>query len=96
MNGYDFIPLIVQLKDLLFLSGCFAADEGEEAALAIAELDGISERLEIGDTSALEALRHLFAQAGFLHMTALDNGWSEIYDELAEMIESNAGNGPFI
>ena len=96
MNGYDFIPLIVQLKDLLFLSGCFAADEGEEAALVIAELDGISERLEIGDTSALEALRHLFAQAGFLHMTALDNGWSEIYDELAEMIESNAGNGPFI
>ena len=96
MNGYDFIPLIVQLKDLLFLSGCFAADEGEEAALVIAELDGISERLEIGDTSAPEALRHLFAQAGFLHMTALDNGWSEIYDELAEMIESNAGNGPFI
>lgn len=38
MNGHDFIPLIVQLKDLLFLSGCFAADEGEEAALVIAEL----------------------------------------------------------
>ena len=51
MNGPDFIPLIVQLKDLIFLSDCFANAENEEAELLVAELDGISERLESGDAS---------------------------------------------
>ncbi len=96
MNGPDFIPLIVQLKDLIFLSDCFANAENEEAELLVAELDGISERLESGDASAIQPLKHLFSQAGLLHMMALDNGWSEIYDELAEMIESTAGDSPFI
>ena len=96
MNGPDFIPLLAQLKDLIFLSDCFANDESEEAELLVAELDGISERLESGDASAMLSLKQLFSAAGLLHMMALDNGWSEIYDELAEMIESTIGDGPFI
>ena len=96
MNGHDFIPLILQLKDLIFLSDCFASEESEEAELLIAELDVISDRLEADDPSAIESLRRLFSAAGLVHMTALDNGWSEIYDELAEMIESTAANGTFI
>ena len=96
MNSHDFIMLIEQLKELLLLSDCYALDEGESMEMLIDTLDGVSERLEAADDGAMEALRQLFVAAGPLHLLALDNGWSEIYDELAEMVESAAQNGSSI
>jgi len=97
MDDRDFIPLLEQVKDLLLLGECFAFDDEEnDAEIVIEEIDDIREQLVSGDEDARECLQQLFYPAGLLHMMALDNGWSEIYDEMAALLGVDVEENAFI
>lgn len=88
MEHQDFLPLLEQLKDILFLTEGFYANEENAIHQLIAEIDWIYEGISSHDPNTLERLTLLFAPEGDLQMVALNNGWETIYCELAQMVES--------
>ena len=87
MDYDELLPLLEQLKEILALTEGFCPDEDNEVNELLLALDAIRERLEERDALGLERLAVLFSQAGALHSIALDNGWEEIFEELALIVE---------